>query len=226
MDYDEAPPMPVDRYREAQRLIPGVETLYAVLRSVLDANCSPGARVLVIGAGGGREVEALLPSPRRYRLLGIDPSADMLAIAKGFVADDTRVELRQAMLEDVAERDFDAATCCLVMHFLPDDGTKLAFLREIHHRLLPGAPLLLADAVVDDRAQFEALHGALAAHAGLQGLNPAIPAKAGEMTADMAFAQHSVISEARQRALFAEAGFRLVAPVFRGFWFGAWWLEA
>jgi hypothetical protein len=33
------------------------------------------------------------------------------------------------MLEDVAERDFDAATCCLVMHFLPDDGTKLAFLR-------------------------------------------------------------------------------------------------
>ncbi len=130
MDYDDSPPMPVDRYLEAQRVIPGVETLYAVLRSVLDANCAPGARVLVIGAGGGREVEALLPSPRRYRLLGIDPSADMLAIAKGFVTDDARVELRQAMLEDVPERDFDAATCCLVMHFLPDDGTKLAFLRK------------------------------------------------------------------------------------------------
>lgn len=43
------------------------------------------------------------------------------------------------------ETAFDAATCLLVMHFLPDDGTKLALLKSIAARMKPGAPLILAD---------------------------------------------------------------------------------
>jgi tRNA (cmo5U34)-methyltransferase len=226
MDYDRDPPMPVGSYRDAQRYIPGVDTLYTVVRSALDAVCADHAHVLVIGAGGGREIEALQASVRDYWLLGIDPSADMLALAQGLVQDPQRVTLRQCVIEDVADSDFDAATCCLVMHFLPDDGSKLHFLREIRRRLRPGAPLLLADAVIDDRGQFEALARALAAHAGLTGLAPEIPEIAGQKTAAMAFESGLLVPEARQRALFAEAGLRLVAPVFRGFWFSAWWLEA
>lgn len=40
---------------------------------------------------------------------------------------------------------YDAATLILVMHFLPDDGTKLALLQSIAKRLKQGAAFILAD---------------------------------------------------------------------------------
>ena len=39
----------------------------------------------------------------------------------------------------------DAATLMLVMHFLPDDGSKLKLLQDIARHLQPGAELVLAD---------------------------------------------------------------------------------
>jgi tRNA (cmo5U34)-methyltransferase len=226
MDCDKAPPIPVAQYREAQRFIPGVDALYDIVRAILDARLCAGARVLIVGAGGGREIEALLASPNNYRLAGVDPSADMLAVAGAFVGNATdRVELVKGFVDAIDAPPFDAATACLVMHFLPDNGAKLAFLRAVRQRLKPGAPLVLADVSFDDRAAFEALHGGLTRHAAILGLPPELPIAAREATERMAFAENTIMPEARQRALFAEAGFRLLAPVFRGFWFAAWWLE-
>ncbi len=46
----------------------------------LQLHLGPGARVLVVGAGGGAEVVTFSQQP--WRLTGVDPSAQMLAIAQ------------------------------------------------------------------------------------------------------------------------------------------------
>ena len=58
-----------------------------------------------------------------------------------------RVEFVSGYLDDIGERGrFDAATVSLVLHFLPDDGAKQAFLSGVAQRLSANAPLLLLDA--------------------------------------------------------------------------------
>lgn len=224
MDYDRQPPMPIARYREAQRVMPGVETLYTLVRATLESATPPGARLLLVGAGGGREAEALLPSDHGFGLVGVDPSADMLALVPPHPG---RLELVQGLVEDLpADPGFDGATALLVMHFLPDDGAKLAFLRQIRRRLRPGAPLILADVVVEDRAAFARLAPVFERHAALVGVASEIAPAAVPQLARMAFEAGTMIPARRQEALFAEAGFRLVAPIWRGLWYAAWWLEA
>lgn len=224
MDYDRQPPMPVGRYREAQRVMPGVEILYSLVRATLECATAPGARVLVVGAGGGREAEALLPSEHGFRLLGVDPSADMLALV---TPEPVRLELVQGLVEDLpAEPAFDAATALLVMHFLPDDGAKLAFLQQVRARLVPGGPLVLADVVIDSDASFRRLAPVFERQAALAGVAPEFAPAAIPLIARMALEAGTLIPTARQEALFHDAGFRLVAPIWRGLWYAAWWLEA
>ncbi len=72
----------------------------------------------------------------------------MLSIARKKVAAaslQNRVSLIQGHVYDVAEKDFDAATSLLIMHFLPDDGEKLNFLKGLALKLKPGAALVLVD---------------------------------------------------------------------------------
>ncbi|ODS01483.1 hypothetical protein AUC71_00265 [Methyloceanibacter marginalis] len=49
-----------------------------------------------------------------------------------------RSQVQASTVEDLAEQDFDAATCILTAHFVPDDGAKLAFFEAIRARLKPG----------------------------------------------------------------------------------------
>lgn len=231
VDYDAAPPMPVEDYRRTQDVIPGVSGLYRSLRAIFDASVVEGARLLISGAGGGREIEALGGSPRAYRLVGVDPSADMLGVARGYVEDGgfgERVDLRKAVVADLdPDERFDGATSILVMHFLPDDGAKLRYLREIRSRLDPGAPYVHADASFDDRLMFERLAPVIREHALIAGLPEAVAEAPAAYVARTAFGgQKLMISEARTLALFRESGFQPVAPFFRGLWFAGWWAEA
>lgn len=75
-DLPAAMPMPASEYRRVQHVMPGVDALYRSIRAICDAQLSDAAEILIVGAGGGREIEALTASPKQYRLTGIDPSAD------------------------------------------------------------------------------------------------------------------------------------------------------
>ena len=232
MDYDAAPPMPVADYRRIQAVIPGLEALYRCLRATLDASLPTSADVLIVGAGGGREIEALAPSDKVYRLTGVDPSADMLSVARDYavLADAMdRTVLVKGTVDDLAgDLQFDAATSMLVMHFLPDDGTKLDYLRAIRRRLHSGAPYIHADVSVANREMFARLSPVVEAHGNLVGLPPEVSSAPGRHIGKMAFdgPMALVIPETRTLALFEEAGFRPVAPIFRGLWYAAWWAEA
>ena len=129
VDYDQEPPFPVAEYRAMQRAIPGVEALYLLVRAALDSLLQEQARVLLVGAGGGREIETLAPSPKGYSFIAVDPAVAMLdqarACAAACAAQD-RTMFIPGLVYDVPEQPLcDAATSLLVMHLLADDGRRL-----------------------------------------------------------------------------------------------------
>jgi tRNA (cmo5U34)-methyltransferase len=175
-DFDTQPPVPVSEYaRTVTGVNLGYDLVFTLTHCFLRALRQPNLHLLVVGAGGGMEIERLLPDNPGWRLVGVDPSRDMLALAQATVERlgvQERVALVPGTVDDLpAERQFDAATCLFVLHFLPDEA-KLALLRGIAKRLRPQAPLLVASgARVDDGGLRDDLLGAWQQHGELMGLS-------------------------------------------------------
>lgn len=225
-DSEQVMAAPNDAFRPFQTaVVPGVDGLHRAMRSILDTELSEEATILVVGAGGGRELQTLGASPASYRLVGVDPSPEMLGIARAYVAADKldhRTTLVEGVVDSLPEDElFDAATALFVMHFLPDDGAKLSFLASIRKRLKPGAPYVHVDVCFDDGTMFERLEPVYARHAVLGGLTPDAAADVAARVGAMPIVPETVIRE-RLR----QSGFRLVAPFFRGLWYAGWWAEA
>ena len=154
VDFDRRPPMPVGEYETTVRQVNiGYDLMFTLTHCFLRALHRDNLDLLVVGAGGGAEIERLLPLNPGWRLTGVDPSADMLALARAKaervgVAD--RVELLQGRVEDLPESPrFDAAVCIFVLHFL-SDTEKLSVLRSTKQRLLGEAPAILVTASAGD----------------------------------------------------------------------------
>jgi SAM-dependent methyltransferase len=99
----------------------GYEIILTLAYAFLRALRKPELDILVVGAGGGAEIERFLPDNPGWRLSGVDPSQDMLdlAAAKADRLVRDRVKLIRGTVDDApgAQR-FDAATCLYVLHFL------------------------------------------------------------------------------------------------------------
>lgn len=126
-------------------VVPGYEALHSMAYSLLQLDLEEQARLLIVGAGTGMEIVHLGEDNPGWRFTGVDPSADMVAVARRRVMESGlsgRVELHASFAQELpASESYDAATLILVMHFIPDDGEKLELLRSISARLAPGAPL-------------------------------------------------------------------------------------
>jgi tRNA (cmo5U34)-methyltransferase len=133
------------RYSEGpQRFVPGLADLYRMTAVLLAERAHQDAKVLVLGAGGGLELRALSNAQPTWRFAGIDPAAPMLDEAKRVLGPDAaRVDFHKGYIDDAPEGPFDAATCFLTLHFLGiDERTRTV--RELHRRLKPGAPFVVA----------------------------------------------------------------------------------
>ena len=96
-------------------------------------------RVLVLGAGGGLELNAFAESHPGWSFDGVDPSADMLRLAEQMVRPHAaRIRLHEGYIESAPMGPFDAATSLLTFHFIPRDR-RLETLKQLHRRLKPGA---------------------------------------------------------------------------------------
>src|SRR5690606_25690382 len=64
------------------RTVPGFASLHRMVSMLLAERVPDEGRVLVLGAGGGLELKALADAHSGWTFDGVDPSADMLALAR------------------------------------------------------------------------------------------------------------------------------------------------
>lgn len=148
-------PITFDRERankydiDIRKAIPGYEALHEMAYTLLEMNVSQQSEVLVTGSGTGMEMINLCQRNPHWRLMGVEPSADMMEIAQSQISNQgltKQVQLHQGYIDSLPEtKVYDAATLLLVMHFIPEDGSKLLLLQNIVKRLKSGATLVLAD---------------------------------------------------------------------------------
>lgn len=215
-----ADPQAVARYAEgSRRLVPGFADLQRMTTLLLAERAPDDARVLVLGAGGGLELKVFAEAWPGWRFDGVDPSAEMLKLAKvtlGPLAE--RVRLHEGYIDVAPEGPFDAATCLLTLHFVPA-AERLRTLQQVHRRLKPGAPFVMAHHSFSREGEAgERWLSRFVAFATSSGVESVGSARARE-----AFrTQLPVLSPEQDEALLRDAGFSGVELFYTGFTFRGW----
>jgi len=213
-------PQAVARYAEGPpRFVPGFTDLQRMAAILLAERAPSDARVLVLGAGGGLELQAFARAQPGWSFDGVDPSAEMLKLAEHTVGEFLpRVRLHKGYIEDAPEGPFDAATCLLTLHFLPADE-RLRTVRQIRHRLKPGAPFVAAhSSFPQDKDERPAWLSRYAAFAVASGADPDLARKA-----RTAVDTHlNLFSPQQDEAILREAGFSQVSLFYAAFTWRGW----
>lgn len=212
------------RYDEIVRMVvPGYEHLFPMVHALFRERLGARAHVLVVGAGSGSELVTFAGAEPGWQLTGVEPSSQMGRIARGKLEAaglEDRVALHHGYTDGLpAVERYDAATLICVMHFLPDDGGKLALLRSIAQRLAPGAPLALVDGHgAPGTAAFDTRFAGWMRFAQDMGMTDE------ELAVYRAQLDGSVhwSPERRILALLEEAGFGEAVCFYRAFVFGGW----
>lgn len=220
---DQKIPHTIDEYATlAEQFIPGRRAIFAIVESALLELLPDGKRrILVVGAGGGEEILRLGENNPEWSFVGVDTYEPMVAMARKRLAETSlgsRSRVETLAIDALVDRDFDAATCILTAHFVPDDGAKLAFLKDIQARMKSDAPLAIVDGVgVAGDEKTELLRRLWIRHAIRNGVAPDV-AKANAEN----FEKVAVVSEEREEELLASAGFKRITPIFRGLAIKGW----
>jgi demethylmenaquinone methyltransferase / 2-methoxy-6-polyprenyl-1,4-benzoquinol methylase len=107
-------------------------------RALVDAlSPTPGARVLDVATGTGMVAAELLARCDDCAVVGIDQSAQMLAVARARFAGDQRIELLEGQAERLpfADDSFDALSFTYLLRYVDDPP---ATLRELARVIRPG----------------------------------------------------------------------------------------
>ncbi len=206
----------------AEQFIPGRRAIFAIVEAALLELLPQGpAKILVVGAGGGEEILRLGENNPSWSFVGVDTYEPMVEVARKRLAETpvgARSRVETTAIDALEDDGFDAATCILTAHFVPDDGAKLAFLEAIHKRLKPGAPLAIVDGVgVSGEPRTELLRRIWARHAVRNGVSEEVARTNAEN-----FKNVAVVSEEREEDLLASAGFERLTPIFRGLAIKGW----
>jgi tRNA (cmo5U34)-methyltransferase len=209
-----------------RKAIPGYEALHDMAQTLLHLSLPVSAKLLVVGSGTGMELINFCTKNPQWFLTGVDPSEEMMAIAQYQLSQTKfleRVNLFTGYVSDLPETELmDAATLILVMHFVPDDGSKLALLRAIAKRLKPGAEFILADLHGDKSAPYFAKFRQAWQHLYFSQLDEDALAEAKlKFEASITNSVHFVTEE-RIIELLEIAGFSKITKFYNAFLFGGW----
>lgn len=210
----------VARYTDGpRRVVPGLDGLHRMLGVLLAERAPDNAKVLVLGAGGGLELNALAEAHPSWTFVGVDPSPLMLRLAERTVGSNmSRVELVEGTIFDAPSGPFDAAACLLTLHFLAA-AERLKTVRAIHERLRPGAPFVAAHGCLPQEPARRALWlDRYAAYAVASGTDPE---QAKTMRAAVA-ANVSMISPAEDEAILRDGGFGDACLFYTAFTWHGW----
>lgn len=203
------------------RFVPGYEAMQQVSAQLLHERAGDDGLILVLGAGGGLELEAFALAYPNWRLTGVDPAPAMLNAARERVEAagvSDRITLVPGYIEDAPQVQFDGAVCLLTLHFVKDDGSKLNTLRELRQRLKLGAAFAVVDLCVDLDAEDADLR---LDRFSTFAINAAVDREAALQTRSQVRNRIAAVSPARQTQLLIDAGFKGVEPFYQGLsWLG------
>ncbi len=208
--------------------IPTYDALLSMIQSYFRLQLGEKeASLLVAGAGGGNEIAIWGPSNPKWTFTGVDPSEEMLQIAKNKSVQlglENRVKLIHGTVDDLPLPDskFDAACCILVLHFVNDIQEKLKLLRTIKDHLKPSAPFVLVSAYGDrDEAEFQDRLNVWKSFWVAGGREPS---KVDEMinSGIMNPLKISIIPEKQIEQLLAESGFTKITRFYSTGLFAGW----
>lgn len=213
----------VRRYAQGPTaFVPAYEHMQRMAAQLIRERIGRTGNVLVLGAGGGLELEAFASLSPQWTFVGVDPAEEMLKAAKDRVLQagvSERVDWHHGYIFDAPPGPFDAATCLLTLHFVPDDGAREQTLREIRQRLKPGAPFVLVDLCIDLASPDAAIalnryrEFALESGADLERV---------ETTCGRLVNVLKLVSAARDEALLGIAGFSQVELFYAGLSWRGW----
>ncbi|MBY0409661.1 MAG: class I SAM-dependent methyltransferase [Burkholderiaceae bacterium] len=229
-------PQAVARYAEGpRRNVPGYDSLLPMVRILLAERVPANGRVLVVGAGGGLELEDMAQAHPGWRFDGVDPSQPMLDLAvqrlqSAGVSND-RVALHHGYVQSAPAGPFDGATCLLTFHFVPREE-RVPMAAEIRRRLKPGAPFVAVHlSVADGAAGGDGGDGGdggagerdlwLSRYSAFQVASGMAPEMADRGWAKVA-AELAVLTPQEDEAILREAGFSDVRMFYMGFAFRGW----
>jgi tRNA (cmo5U34)-methyltransferase len=204
-------------------VIPGYEQLPSVILSYLRTRLTRPAHLLDVGCGTGTNLAAFATHQPEWSITGVDPAEMLLENARSKISAigaEKRVKLFHGTVDALPdEPKFDAATCILVEHLQPDNGSKLHLFKGIQRRLLSGGWFVLFGLHGD--LGTENAQSALAAwleFVALQGLSEA----ARDNVRHRATVEDSLISEERIQELLQEAGFINIKKIYQLHLLGMW----
>jgi tRNA (cmo5U34)-methyltransferase len=214
-------PQAVSRYAEnPPRLVPGFADLQCMTALLLAERTPEDARMLVLGAGGGLELKVFAEAHPHWTFDGVDPSAEMLKLATATLGPtlSTRVRLYEGYIDAAPDGPFDSAACLLTLHFIPADE-RLRTLKEVHRRLKPGAPFVVAHHSIpegkDERDLWLSRFAAFAVSSGID-RDKAETARTGIGE------KLPILAPEHDEALLREAGFSRVSLFYAAFTFRGW----
>ncbi len=211
-------PGAIKSYAEnALRKVPGLADLHRMAMLLLAEQAPGAAHILVIGAGGGLETAAMAEAQPDWHFTGVDPSRDMLDLARQTLTPfSDRVVLVEGIVDKAPAERFDGASCLLTLHHI-DRSERLHTLREVRRRLKPGATFVLAhhSAPGPDSERWMTRSVAFGDRTCLDWAKAAA-------TARMMAERLALLAPAEEEAMLREAGFVDVALFYAAFSFRGW----
>lgn len=193
------------------KALPGYLGLHSLVAATLDSQLSSPGEILIVGAGTGTDIAPLTMIENCQNITACEPEQAMAGYGQkktGAQLNGKVIRWWGSHLNAAPKERFSAVVMTLVLHFLPDDGSKSALLTEIRERLLPGGTLILVNLIKPDSKETEAAF--LQAWERYNAIN-GVP----ESEYKAFFAERvkklNMVTEARDRELWEEQGFRQVS---------------
>lgn len=202
-----------------RRFVPGLEAVHRMTGLLLAERVPDDGRVLVLGAGGGLELKALAEAHPGWTFVGVDPAAEMLALAERTLGPlMERVELVQGYIDDAPAGTFDGATCLLTLHFL-DAEERCRTAAAIRERLHPGAPFVAVHgSFPQERGERRLWLSRYAAFAVSSGVDPALAENARD-SVDRAV---NMFTPEQDETILRAAGFAELSLFYAAFTWRGW----
>lgn len=135
-------PKALDYNDTIRRRIIGYDIIFQLMADIVQVNNPNLNKFLIVGAGGGQELCTFIPHFPNAQYAAVDPSDNMLHLAKLRLAEEqlnAKVEYFTEELERIVFLEkFDVATCHLVLHFLRTTEQKKSLIKSIAQNLVPG----------------------------------------------------------------------------------------